>query len=108
MLTNATYVTEPDGWGQHHGVWTRAEIETYLMLRFQNGPVQTRGVNGVQLLDVLQVCTDFARVMQRADPSRPRAMVITKLDEAMLWERKRAEASNTPEDAAARSAGRGA
>jgi len=105
MLTDAAYVTTPGGWGQAHGVWDRAEIETYLQVRFQNGPAQTRGINGVQLLDVLQVSADFVRAMQRAEPSRDRAMVITKIDEAMLWERRRIENTNTREDATAKALG---
>lgn len=102
----AQYVTTPGGWGQDHGCWDRAKIENYLDIQFQNGPVQTRGLNGVELIDVLKVCADFARGLQRADSSRDRACVITKLDEAILWERKRAEDENTRERAAERAAGR--
>ncbi len=106
MLTPAEYVTTPGGWGHPHGVWDRASTENHLKVQFQNGPVAIHGVNGVQLVDVLQVCVDQARALQRIDGSRERAMVITKLDEAMLWERKRIEEANTPEKAADRVAGR--
>lgn len=108
MLTPAQYVTTPDGWGQAQGVWDRAIIENHLSVQFQNGPAQIRGVNGVELIDVLTVCRDFTRTMNRAKPSRERAMVITKLDEAIHWERDRAEAENTREKAAERAIGRDA
>lgn len=99
MLTPAQYVTTPGGTGQRLGVWDRATIEGYLDIHFQNGPIAADGVNGVGLLDVLQVCADRARALQRVRPSRERAMVITKLDEALLWERKRADDANTRERA---------
>ena len=102
MLTPASYVTTPGGYGQEVGVWDRAEIETHLSIQFQNGAVAIHGVNGVQLNDVIQVVIDQARALQRVSASRDRAMVITKLDEALLWERKRAEDHNTPERAAER------
>lgn len=108
MLTAARYITTPGGYGQDHGCWDRAEVETYLTVQFQNGPMAVHDVNGVQLMDVLQVCVDQTRALQRAEGSRERAMVITKLDEAMLWERKRLEEDNTRERAAERAAGRGA
>lgn len=106
MLTDAEYVTTPGGWGHPHGVWDRAIIETNLSIQFQNGSVAIHGLNGVQLIDVLKVCADHARALQRVDSSRGRAMVITKLDEAMLWERKRLEEANTPEHAVERAARR--
>jgi hypothetical protein len=103
----ASYVTTPGGWGHEAGCWDRAGIENYFSVQFQNGPAQTRGVNGVELIDVLKVCADFARSLQGAEGSRERACVITKLDEAILWERARAEKDNTREKAAERAASRG-
>ena len=104
MLTPAEYVTAPGGWGHPHGVWDRASIENHLSIQFQNGSVAIHGLNGVQILDVLKVCADQARALQRTDECKGRdmAMVITKLDEAMLWERKRLEEANTPERAVER------
>jgi hypothetical protein len=99
MLTPAQYVTTPGGTGQSLGVWDRATIEGHLDIQFQNGPVAVAGINGVGLVDVLQVCADQARALQRGNSSRERAMVITKLDEALLWEQKRIEEENTREKA---------
>ncbi len=106
MLTPATYVTTPGGWGHDNGCWDRANIENHLSIQFQNGPAQTRGINGAELIDVLKVCSDFARALNKAEPSRARAHVLTKIEEAMMWERKRAEEENTRERAANRSTGR--
>ena len=89
MLTPARYITTPGGYGQDQGVWDKAEIENHLTIQFQNGPALVYGVNGVQLIDVLKVCADQARALMSADSSRNRAQVITKLDEAILWEGKR-------------------
>lgn len=106
MLTPAQYVTSPNGWAQEAGCWDRATIENYLSIQFQNGPAQTRGVNGVELIDVLTVLRDYTRAMNKAEPSRSRAHVLTKLDEAIHWERTRAEEDNTRETAAKRAARR--
>ena len=99
MLTDALLTVSPNGGGHANGVWDRAEIESYCYVAFQNGPAPIYGVNGVQILDVLKICVDQARALQTADPSRNRAMVITKLDEALLWERKRLEESSTRDKA---------
>ena len=105
MLTPVSYVTTPDGWGQDHGCWDRAEFEDGSSIQFQNGPHATRGVNGLTDDDVLKVVVDHLRALQKANASRPRAMVITKLDEARQWERTRAEQGNTREKAVERAAG---
>jgi len=89
MLTDARYVHSPGGWGQENNVWDVAEIENHLSIQFQSGPAPAYGVNGVQLVDVLKVCADQARALMSVDSSRSRAFVITKLDEAILWEGKR-------------------
>jgi len=105
MLTPVSYVTTPDGWGQDQGVWERAEFEGGSSIQFQNGPHTTRGVNGVADDDVLKVVVDHQRALQKARPSRARAQVITKLDEARQWDRTRAEQENTREKAVERAEG---
>jgi len=106
MLT-PMYVTTPGGYGQEHGCWDRAEFEEgKTSIQFQNGPVAVHGANGVTDADVLKVVVDHVRALQKVEGSRERAMVITKLDEALLWERARAEKDNTREKAVERAAGR--
>jgi hypothetical protein len=92
MLTPALYVTTPGGPGAAAGVWDRAEIETYLNIQFQNGPVATVGVNGVGLQDVLKVLIDHERRLQSVEPHRSRSLCIQMLEQASHWDRDRAEA----------------
>ena len=107
MLTPAEYVTTPGSHGQDVGVWDTARIETFLRIKFQSGPISAYGVNGVADADVIKLVADHVRAQQRVEPSRSRAMVITKLDEALLWEQRRVEEDNTRAKAVERAGERG-
>ncbi|WP_375180554.1 hypothetical protein [Enterococcus rotai] len=58
-------------------------------IKWQEGPVKEVGVNGVQIVDVLQVAKDRLEDLNKEFPCRENAVTITKLDEAIMWQNKR-------------------
>ena len=57
---------------------------------FQNGPIKEAGVNGVMGEDLIAMVICRLEHFQKSDFScRENAMAITKLEEALLWLRKR-------------------
>ena len=55
----------------------------------QEGPVKENGVNGCQIDDVIEAAKTFIETLNGMFPCRENAIVITKLDEALLWLGKR-------------------
>ncbi|HWP53594.1 MAG TPA: hypothetical protein VN476_05630 [Pyrinomonadaceae bacterium] len=55
----------------------------------QDGPIKEVGVNGCQIDDVVEWAKNKIEGFQKAYPCRENALVITKLDEALLWLYKR-------------------
>jgi hypothetical protein len=57
---------------------------------FQNGPIQERGVNGVQNEDLLAVVIHRLQGFQSGSFScRENAIALTKIQEALMWLEKR-------------------
>ena len=63
----------------------------YIELHFQEGAVKEVGVNGCQNEDVLEILLHRMGELQRTFPCRENALVITKLEEALLWLKRRTE-----------------
>ncbi|MBO1306552.1 hypothetical protein JZO70_10285 [Enterococcus sp. 669A] len=59
-------------------------------IKWQEGPVKEAGVNSVQIVDVLQVCRDRLAALDAEFPRRENSITLTKLDEAIMWQDKRA------------------
>jgi hypothetical protein len=55
----------------------------------QGGPIKEVGVNGCQIDDVIEFAKDVLTVFNQRFPCRETSMMITKLDEALLWSLKR-------------------
>jgi len=55
----------------------------------QDGPIKEVGVNGVQIVDVIEWAKGVIEGFNARFPCRENAMIITKLDEALLWSMKR-------------------
>ena len=99
------FTTTPDTHEASHGRWDKVRVRAdykgigspssdeeplpWLLLQFQNGPIEEHGVNGVQLPDVLRVCLARYRMLNEAFPCRENAIVITKLQEAIMWDEER-------------------
>lgn len=63
--------------------------ENWLGFKIQNGPIKEVGKNGCQVEDVVAVAKHIIEQLNAQFPCRENAMMITKLDEAILWSKKR-------------------
>lgn len=86
---------------------TVAEIEALLHVRltpdgkvlnilgsinFQNGPIKEAGVNGIMQEDLIAICIDRLQGFQSGQYAcRENAIALTKLEEALMWLRKRTQ-----------------
>lgn len=71
----------------------RLDFGTYGFLKFQEGPRNEVGVNGLFIAeDVIPVLIQHLSNLQQVLPSRETALAITKLQECNMWllERRRA------------------
>jgi hypothetical protein len=55
----------------------------------QTGPIKEVGENGCQIDAMIEFARDVLLVFNQRVPSRETSMIITKLDEALLWSLKR-------------------
>lgn len=55
----------------------------------QDGPIKEVGVNGVQIDAVIEWVKGVIEGFNQRFPCRENAMIVTKLDEALLWSAKR-------------------
>jgi hypothetical protein len=55
----------------------------------QDGPVGQAGVNGCQVVTLIEAAKKIIEGLNEKFPCRENAMTITKLDEALLWQDKR-------------------
>jgi len=63
-----------------------------LEVRFQNGPIKEKGVNGCHHEDLIAIVIDRLQHFQAGEYScRENALAITKLEEALLWLNKRTQ-----------------
>jgi hypothetical protein len=79
---NHFYISE-EGWPQVHGEPSTVTFTT------QSGPVKEYGVNGGQIDDIIEWAKEKIEGFNKAFPCRDNSMIITKLDEALLWSAKR-------------------
>ena len=74
---------EEVNWPQVHGQ------ESSVKFTIQSGPIKEFGVNGRQIDDVIAWAKEKIEGFNKAFPCRENSMVVTKLDEALLWLLKR-------------------
>ena len=55
----------------------------------QDGPIKEVGVNGCQIDDIIEFAKDTIAGFNEKFPCRENSLIITKLDEALLWSLKR-------------------
>lgn len=66
------------------------EVRHLATIHFQEGPIKECGVNGVCNEDLINMVIDRLEHFQNSEfACRENAVVITKLEEALLWLRKR-------------------
>lgn len=56
-----------------------------LKVKFQSGPVKERGVNGVQVEDVLEIALDRIRFLNSLQACRENACAITNIEQGLHW-----------------------
>ena len=71
-----------------HFIYTRNDKNS-LSFTIQNGPIKENGVNGCQVDTVIETAKVIIEGLNKKFPCRENAMIITKLDEALLWSMKR-------------------
>lgn len=75
------------GEGHHH----YTDEDGFISLHFQERPVSEVGVNGCQNEDVLEILLHRMGKLQKAFPCRENALAITKMEEALMWLKRRTE-----------------
>jgi hypothetical protein len=56
-----------------------------ITFKIQNGPIKEKGLNGVQVDQLIQTAKIMIEGLNKKFPCRENACAITKLDEALLW-----------------------
>ena len=90
---------EPGAGGANHKYTTFGKPQTEghpdLVLgevSFQNGPIKEAGVNGVMNEDLIAIVIDRMQGFQSGQyKCRENAVALTKLEEALMWLRKRTQ-----------------
>ena len=62
-----------------------------LEAKIQCGPIKEKGVNGCQIDDVIVFAREFIENHNHKFPCRENSLVITKLEEAEMWLKRRKE-----------------
>ena len=71
-------------------IYVRDDVNS-LSFTIQNGPIKEAGVNGCQVTDVIEVAKIIIENLNAKFPCRENAMTISKLDEALMWQKKRTD-----------------
>ena len=75
---------------QVRGYLSKEADETAVVIRFQNGPINEVGVNGLTQEALLAIVVDRLRSFQAGPFScRENALALTKIEEAMHWLQQR-------------------
>lgn len=61
------------------------ETTNSIIIRWQDGPIGVKGVNGTQVEDVLLICIERLHYLRGLQPDRYTSLAITKVEEAILW-----------------------
>jgi hypothetical protein len=86
--------------GAMDNVWFEQTIRPYnfiylrkdknsIAFTIQNGPIKEVGVNGCQVDTLIEAAKLIIEGLNAKFPCRENSMVITKLDEALMWSEKR-------------------
>jgi hypothetical protein len=88
---------EPGAGGANHSytIYSKEENKPHAVLgqiNFQNGPIKEAGVNGLMNEDLMLIVIDRLQGFQSGDyKCRENAIALTKMEEALLWLRKRTQ-----------------
>ncbi len=65
------------------------DSQNMISFRIQNGPVKETGVNGCQVNTLIMTAKIMIEGLNKKFPCRENSIVITKLEESLLWLHKR-------------------
>ena len=75
----------------HHNIYIRHDVDS-LTFNMLTKPAGDGGdLNRCQLTDLITVAKKMLEYLNKDYPCRENAMTITKLDEALMWQKKRTE-----------------
>jgi hypothetical protein len=63
--------------------------ENFICFKIQNGPIAENGLNGCQVDQMIHIAKTIIEGLNAKFPCRENSMIITKLDEALMWSNKR-------------------
>jgi hypothetical protein len=66
-------------------------ITNTISFRVQDGPIGEQGINGCQIDTIIESAKIIIEGLNKEFPCRENSIVITKLDEALMWLKKRKE-----------------
>lgn len=69
-------------------IYVRHDVNS-LSFTLQNGPIKEFGKNGCQVEDIIAAARHIVDELNKKFPCRENAMIVTKLDEAIMWSKKR-------------------
>lgn len=69
-------------------IYVRHDVNS-LSFNIQNGHIKEVGKNGCQVEDIIAVAKHIIEELNKKFPCRENSMVITKLDEAIMWSKQR-------------------
>ena len=72
----------------HHHIYVRHDVNS-LSFTIQNGAIKENGHNGCQVDEVIATAKLIIEGLNKKFPCRENSMVVTKLDEALMWLQKR-------------------
>lgn len=72
----------------HNFVYVRHDVNS-VSFTIQNGPIKEAGVNGCQVDTIIETARIMIDKLNDKFPCRENAVVLTKLDEALMWLEKR-------------------
>jgi hypothetical protein len=72
-----------------------ANTVKHIEIKLQSGPAKLNDIDGCDIQDVIFLCKEILSVFNENVPSRQIPVVITKLEEAIMWCKNRTEECQT-------------
>lgn len=72
----------------HNFIYVRHDVNS-ISFTIQNGPIKEFGVNGCQVDEMIHAAKLIIEGLNKNVPCRENSMAITKLDECLMWLKKR-------------------
>jgi hypothetical protein len=74
----------------HNFIYVRHDVNS-VSFTIQNGPIKEVGKNGCQVTELIAVAAAMIAGLNAKFPCRENSITLTKLEEALMWQKKRTE-----------------